>query len=48
MDNTVIVGTEKSFKVNYSQLKKASKGRELPVLKEDDLEETFIRGEVVP
>ena len=48
MDNIAIVGTEKSLKVNYSQLKKASKGRELPVLKEDDLEEAFIRGEIVP
>lgn len=48
MDNIAIVGTEKSMKVNYSQLKRASKGRELPVLREDDLDESFIRGEVVP
>jgi hypothetical protein len=48
MDNIVVVGTGKPLKVNYSQLKQASKGREIPVLKEDDLEETFIRGEVIP
>jgi len=47
MDNIVIFGTDKSLKMNYSQLKKASKGRDIPVLNEDDLEETFIRGEVV-
>jgi hypothetical protein len=31
--------------LNYSALKKVSRKREVPVLNEDDLEETFIKGE---
>jgi hypothetical protein len=30
--------------LNYSALKRASRKREAPVLNEDDLEETFIKG----
>jgi hypothetical protein len=48
MDNIAIIETENPLKMNYSQLKRASKERKIPVLNEDDLEEAFIRGEVVP
>ena len=30
--------------LNYSQLKRAAKERVVPVLKEEDLEEKFVRG----
>ena len=30
--------------LNYSVLKRASRKRQVPVLNEDDLEETFIKG----
>jgi hypothetical protein len=30
--------------LNYSVLKKASQKREIPVLNEEDLEETFVKG----
>ena len=48
IDNMDSFEIEKPLKMNYSQLKKASKGREIPVLNEDELEEAFIRGEVIP
>ena len=34
--------------LNYSQLKRAAKERVVPVLKEEDLEEKFVRGTFYP
>jgi hypothetical protein len=33
--------------LNYSVLKKASQKREIPVLDEEDLEETFVKGRIL-
>ena len=45
-DNTTFTfsGPQPAQSLNYSALKKVSRKREVPVLNEDDLEETFIKG----